>query len=526
MMKKKTINEHTIIETALDVIFEQNNAVSAIHTVLEMLGKYFSADRAYIFEDSIDNLGSKNTYEWCAEGSVPQKDNPLSTNCKDILGCPVSELFKESSVWYQSDFSRMEDGPLKELLLKQNIKAVILAALFEYGDFAGFIGLDFCNAPKELSSEQTELLRAMAKIISYAIAGIKYAELRGLASSLQEKSRDLKDQLSMERKAFFDVMWNNALFTVHSDLTDGLIIEDILAPDGSSLLAALGFSVPAPYDEEGRAFIETNRVEMITPNAARCFKHKEAMNIFYEGIGSAPYDIYIGSTDMYVRMNVIFYKNQDNGHIMCYCMCTDISEQYKEIQQLKKLEVINEQLKYESTHDGNTKLLNKSAAKGQIENCITSKDGKKAALILIDIDNFKSINDRFGHTVGDKAILNVAETMRQRFRQTDVLSRFGGDEFAVFIKDVSNVSGLMDRIGDFLSHLTELVIKENLTIPLTCSAGLAIAQNGETDFDTLYRHADTALYFSKNNGKNRYYVYSEGMALEDVSISPAELSQK
>ena len=65
--------------------------------------------------------------------------------------------------------------------------------------------------------------------------GAKYAELRGLASSLQERSRDLKNQLSTERKAFFDVMGNNALFTVHSDLTDGLIIEDILAPEAAFL---------------------------------------------------------------------------------------------------------------------------------------------------------------------------------------------------------------------------------------------------------------------------------------------------
>ena len=492
MKKKRTIYESAIIENALDVIFGQSDAASAIHTVLGMLGEHFSAGRAYIFEDGIDNLGGKNTYEWCAAQVAPQEDNFKHVSYKDVLDCPISELFEENSVWYRSDLSKMEDGPLKELLLNQNIKAVILVALFEYGDFVGFIGLDFCDAPKELSSEQIEILRVMAKIIFYVISGAKYAELRGLASSLQERSRDLKNQLSTERKAFFDVMGNNALFTVHSDLTDGLIIEDILAPDGSSLLAALGFSVPAPYDEEGRAFIENNQVEMITPNAARCFQHKEAINIFYEG--------------------------------MCYCMCTDISEQYKEIRQLKKLETINEQLKYESTHDGTTRLLNKSAAQEQIKTCINRKDGKTGALVLIDIDSFKSINDRFGHTVGDKAILSVAETIRKRFRQTDVLSRFGGDEFVVFIKDVSNPSGLMDRIADFLSHVTELVIEKDRSVYLTCSAGIAIAKNGETDFDTLYRHADTALYVSKNNGKNRYYVYSEEMRLEDASVGSVELS--
>jgi GGDEF domain-containing protein len=86
---------------------------------------------------------------------------------------------------------------------------------------------------------------------------------------------------------------------------------------------------------------------------------------------------------------------------------------------------------------------------------------------------------------------------------------------STIIKD----AGLMDRIESFLSHVTELVIEKDLIIPLTCSAGIAIASNGETDFNTLYRHADTALYFSKNNGKNRYYMYSEGMSLEDMPIT-------
>ena len=130
MKKKRTIYESAIIENALDVIFGQSDAASAIHTVLGMLGEHFSAGRAYIFEDGIDNLGGKNTYEWCAAQVAPQEDNFKHVSYKDVLDCPISELFEENSVWYRSDLSKMEDGPLKELLLKQNIKAVILVALF------------------------------------------------------------------------------------------------------------------------------------------------------------------------------------------------------------------------------------------------------------------------------------------------------------------------------------------------------------------------------------------------------------
>ena len=90
MKKKRTIYESAIIENALDVIFGQSDAASAIHTVLGMLGEHFSAGRAYIFEDGIDNLGGKNTYEWCAAQVAPQEDNFKHVSYKDVLDCPIS----------------------------------------------------------------------------------------------------------------------------------------------------------------------------------------------------------------------------------------------------------------------------------------------------------------------------------------------------------------------------------------------------------------------------------------------------
>ncbi|WP_167957349.1 sensor domain-containing diguanylate cyclase [Anaerosporobacter faecicola] len=518
-MNKKSIYRNKLVENVLEVIFEQNDITTTMNRILEMIGEYSSASRVYIFEDSIDNLSSENTYEWCAAGCTPHKDHLKHVSYKEIIDRNFSSLFGESGIWFQDDITKMEDSSLKERLLMQNIKATILVAIYEYDDFAGFIGVDFYDTLTELSSEQREILQVLSKLISYAMSGAKYAQLRGLARSLKERSFDLKKQMRFERKNFFGILGNSALFTVHSDLTDGLIIEDILAPDGSSLLAALGYSVPAPYDEEGRTFIEANQVEMITPDAEICFHHKEIIKLFYEGIGSAPFDIYIGSMDMYIRMNAIFYEDQDTGHVMCYCMCTNISDQYKEIRRLKELKTVNEQLKYEATHDGNTGLLNRAAGEEEIKAYINENDGKTGALILIDMDKFKLINDNYGHAVGDKAILNVAETMKKCFPQTEVLSRFGGDEFAVFIKDISNVLNLKRALADFLLLVSQPMTENNMSISLTCSVGVAIAQNGKMDFETFYRHADTALYFSKNNGRNRYHLYSGEVMSEDMPIA-------
>lgn len=123
-------------------------------------------------------------------------------------------------------------------------------------------------------------------------------------------------------------------------------------------------------------------------------------------------------------------------------------------------------------------------------------------LIFIDIDNFKSINDTFGHLVGDEVLKIVAETLSRVVRTNDVVGRWGGDEFVVIVKNVDKI--ILKKIADKLVKLisTTEVITGGKKVPITISAGAAIGMQEDT-LECLLRRADQAMYASKDQGGNR-----------------------
>lgn len=112
------------------------------------------------------------------------------------------------------------------------------------------------------------------------------------------------------------------------------------------------------------------------------------------------------------------------------------------------------------------------------------------AFVLLDIDNFKSYNDTYGHYEGDKAIKELASVIKKNFRASDVLGRFGGDEFMVFIRDFSGITWLCEK-------LKPIVRFQNGDHSLTTSIGVAIYPQDATTYEDLFQKADTALYHSK-----------------------------
>ena len=124
--------------------------------------------------------------------------------------------------------------------------------------------------------------------------------------------------------------------------------------------------------------------------------------------------------------------------------------------------------------------------------------------MLLDIDDFKRINDQHGHLEGDKALKMVAQTLLSTFRQEDTVGRLGGDEFLVFIKGVFPRSVLETRLQKLLSDLRSIP-----DASLTSSIGLTYVRNDETPYTEHLRQADIALYHSKRNGKDCYCFYED-----------------
>ena len=133
---------------------------------------------------------------------------------------------------------------------------------------------------------------------------------------------------------------------------------------------------------------------------------------------------------------------------------------------------------------------------------------------MIDLDNFKAINDNYGHIAGDRTLQMFADTLRDFAGEDDVICRIGGDEFVVFIKDIISKEEIGIRAADIITDLCHKL--EECKFETNSSVSIGIAQTPEdgVEFNKLYNSADKALYYVKQNGKNSYHFFSDKLQTE------------
>ena len=167
-----------------------------------------------------------------------------------------------------------------------------------------------------------------------------------------------------------------------------------------------------------------------------------------------------------------------------------------------------ENLTEEATFDKLTGFLNKSHGTERIAKLCRRKNG---ALMIMDLDSFKLVNDLFGHDMGDKVLSAFADIVRNNTRETDTVSRIGGDEFLAFYEDLTEESAMASITRRLNMQLKEEAVRlmgEDHGIPLGISIGVAIVPEQGRDYEKLFALADTALYRVKQNGKHGYHVSS------------------
>lgn len=165
-------------------------------------------------------------------------------------------------------------------------------------------------------------------------------------------------------------------------------------------------------------------------------------------------------------------------------------------------------LQQQAERDSLTKLLNKETCKRQITEYLNSfGGGAYCAMMIIDLDNFKHINDHYGHMFGDTILLKAAQAIKTFFRDRDIIARFGGDEFMVLMKDISNQDLIRDRCEKMLNYFQELLEEENVKGVTGFSIGISLSPEHATSYEALFQCADDALYEVKKRGKNSYAIF-------------------
>ena len=180
-------------------------------------------------------------------------------------------------------------------------------------------------------------------------------------------------------------------------------------------------------------------------------------------------------------------------------------------------------LQHLADHDALTGLLHRRRFEQEVERhlALARRYGAKGAVLLIDIDHFKYVNDTLGHGAGDELILQIAEALRERLRESDVLARLGGDEFAVLLPQVDEAQArcvAASLVEGLRGHARGR--RDRRLRPVTASVGVTMVLGTEADADELLTNADLAMYESKEGGRDRFTVYDAdgGDADHDLGI--------
>lgn len=177
-------------------------------------------------------------------------------------------------------------------------------------------------------------------------------------------------------------------------------------------------------------------------------------------------------------------------------------------------------MKKQAQQDMLTGLLNKASAQQFATDYLENRPAEElAAMILLDLDNFKGVNDTCGHLYGDAVLTQVGTTLRNLFRSQDIIGRVGGDEFLILLKGIPGVEVVKDRcellVDTFREQFQKLLPGKDLSV----SVGAALAPSHGSGYSDLFLHADEALYVAKHGGKNQYHLYVSADSLQSISAA-------
>ena len=223
----------------------------------------------------------------------------------------------------------------------------------------------------------------------------------------------------------------------------------------------------------------------------------------------------------WLRLTVEMVEYPNSTDVEAYLMYEDVDEE-------KRAEL---ETKEHAQTDPLTGLLNRATFAALVNHILSVTEPARChALLMLDIDGFKQVNDSFGHGAGDQALTDIANDLRAIVRRDDLVCRLGGDEFMVFFNNIQSETVALSKAKQICIAIRKALSME---VQISGSVGIAMAPRDGEDFDTLYKKADSALYYVKGSGKDSFVLYDEGMSdehlepeLDDPALPGAEVQDK
>lgn len=431
---------------------------------MSYIGKSQNCDRFYIFEDSTHWEFTSNTYEWCAPGITAEKDS-LQKVDKNTLKTWYNMFAQDEAVIIQDlEDIRDTETALYELLHRQGIKSLVVYPLTVKNKIIGFFGVD--NPDIE---ETIEIKAFLSMASSYLVSMLRR---RNTFFKLQ-KDAAIKSYQAIAQIYLSMHRVNIQTNTFETIKTHGIIEGNRTSSNNTDFQqqawAIADATVTDDYVEEVKAFTNLATLEKRLENS-----------IFIE-------HEFVGKTAGWCRHQFIVADRDAKGHILHVIYTIEI------INEAKKRE---NHLRYLAQTDMLTGLNNRGSGEQKVKELL--QQGQPGALALIDCDRFKSINDTYGHMVGDQVLIALAEAIAKGIHKGDIALRLGGDEFAIYMINITDKESAKVHIQHVFDEVNKIHIPQIYGHPIHISMGVTFFQpETPMKFDRLYQQADKALYESK-----------------------------
>lgn len=329
-----------------------------------------------------------------------------------------------------------------------------------------------------------------------------------------------QNEISFIAKAFNDMVdsivdYMNKLETLHADLSKR---EAHLSE--AQRMAHVGSWEYRPDDGDFEVSTEMCRIFGIDQKRSCCSGWESFLNLIVEADREYVISIYDNAIRNGSRFNIQYQctringdiihihtqgkvRKKNDGTIRVTGVSMDITDQHRSQQLIEKL----------AYYDPLTGLPNRLLFKNRLTQSIATakRNNKRVALLFIDLDHFKLINDTLGHVTGDELLKQVADTMLANIRESDTVSRLGGDEFIIFLQDFDHEKEVEAVARKLIGAMVKRWVLGKHTLHITFSMGIAYYPDHATSVDDLIKNADTAMYQAKEHGRNKYVTYHTQM---------------
>ncbi len=500
------------------------------HTVIEHIHPFDRENLIIYFQDELWKQNASlelrvqmmdGTYRWMRLGSAQQERRPdgeiniiaalvdmdeeanasealveSNQRFEDIvdnipIGIAIYEIFEHGNTGSQIVFASENMSALFGLDLND------FAALHQDDAYCEFLPESPATTPAQVESfwcgETIQLRKSIRRLDG------RHIWLNYVCKLLQRRGKlycyvsanDITEQVEQERRQ----VWQQERYRIISEI-DNIVVFDYSPSDD-----VMTFSKTNP-GQQAQEEIHPNYLRNM--DSRTFYIHQDDIPAMRRCLTEASTNVISGSLEFMGKYFCDEYRWQ---RIRYTSVADEAGKVYRVvgcIDDVNEARVLHNQLQKQAHMDGTTGLLNKDTGHSSIETALGEvADGQTDGVLFIDLDNFKGVNDTLGHMEGDAVLKQVASCLNALFRLDDIIARFGGDEFIVYMRNIQNVSLAEKKARAVTEQIAALKLKNGEHVQ--CSIGLTVVQTRE-NFSDVFERIDAALYLAKTAGKNCYRV--------------------